>query len=504
MISANTLAKYIESRTIPQGRFYGQPFVLQPWQRRFLRGAFGQGDDAALTIGRGCGKTTFMSAILAATVDVDGPLVQPNAESVLVASSYEQARLSFRHVLHFIEASIDGHKGRFRIEDSANRSSIEDRETGARVRCLGSDPRRLHGLAPNLILADEIAQWPHTQIDAMLAALATSRGKLVGSRMLMIGTRAADPEHPFEKALNGGVGYSQVHAARKDDPPFQRRTWLRANPGLGSLPDLEAAIRQEAARAKRDPAALAQFRALRLNAGVSDTEESLLLDADVWAAAESVESTLEGPWCLGVDLGQSAALSGAAGYWPSTGALDGFAVVPERPSLAERGIRDGAGRLYIDAAARGELIQAGGRVADVGALLGEALRRWGRPSIIVADAWREAELRQELEAIDFPVAALVLRRMGFHDGGADVRAFRAACLDGKVTPRQNLLMRACMAHARTVSDPAGNQKLAKGGQGRKARARDDLAAAAILAVAEGSRRAAVDTSPTDQAYAVVV
>ena len=39
-------------------------------------------------------------------------------------------------------------------------------------------------------------------------------------------------------------------------------------------------------------------------------------------------------------------------------------------------------------------------------------------------------------------------------------------------------------------DPAGNEKLAKGREGwRRANARDDAAAAAILAVAEGSRRA---------------
>ena len=40
-----------------------------------------------------------------------------------------------------------------------------------------------------------------------------------------------------------------------------------------------------------------------------------------------------------------------------------------------------------------------------------------------------------------------------------------------------------------VTDPAGNSKLAKATQGgRRVRARDDAAAAAILAVAAGTRR----------------
>ena len=46
-----------------------------------------------------------------------------------------------------------------------------------------------------------------------------------------------------------------------------------------------------------------------------------------------------------------------------------------------------------------------------------------------------------------------------------------------------------MSEARTVSDPAGNAKLSKGSQGgRRLRARDDAAAAAILAVAAGVRQ----------------
>ena len=78
--------------------------------------------------------------------------------------------------------------------------------------------------------------------------------------------------------------------------------------------------------------------------------------------------------------------------------------------------------------------------------------------------------------------------MGFKDGAEDVRAFRRACAEGKVTPAPSLLLRASMAEARTVSDPAGNAKLSKGSEGgRRARAKDDAAAAAILAVSAGYR-----------------
>ena len=94
-----------------------------------------------------------------------------------------------------------------------------------------------------------------------------------------LGTRPADPEHWFAKLLAGSANYAQSHAAGPDDPKFQRRTWIKANPSLPHMPDLEAAIRVESGQAKQDPALLAAFDALRLNLGTMDVEVSLLIDA---------------------------------------------------------------------------------------------------------------------------------------------------------------------------------------------------------------------------------
>ena len=131
----------------------------------------------------------------------------------------------------------------------------------------------------------------------------------------------------------------------------------------------------------------------------------------------------------------------------------------------------------------------GRRVSDPAALLREVLDRWGRPVAVVCDRWRVAELRQALEGVGFPIAAMVERGMGYRDGGQDVRDFRAAVLADKVRPSRSLLLRAALSEARVTTDPSGNAKLAKGAQGgRRLRARDDAAAAAILAVSAGFRR----------------
>ena len=126
----------------------------------------------------------------------------------------------------------------------------------------------------------------------------------------------------------------------------------------------------------------------------------------------------------------------------------------------------------------------------MGTLLREALGRFGPPDVVAADRWREAELRDGLDMAGVPASAL--RTLEGRDSRTAARTcgtFRRSCLTGRVTPTVSLLMRAAMREAVTVSDPAGNEKLAKGSEGaRRQRARDDAAAAAILAVAVGSRR----------------
>ena len=101
------------------------------------------------------------------------------------------------------------------------------------------------------------------------------------------------------------------------------------------------------------------------------------------------------------------------------------------------------------------------------ALLQAALDRFGRPARIVADRWREADLREALESAGVPLAALEFRGMGFRDGAEDVRGFRKACADRRVVPAPSLLLRPAMAEARTVSDPK-RQREAEQGQSRRA------------------------------------
>ena len=484
------IAEYIGTLDLVGGDKDGECFVVLPWERRFIYGAWSGPGDAALSVGRGNGKSALVAALASAVVDPAGPLGGPRREVVCVAASFEQSRIIFEDVLSFLGARYDlGRRDRWRLLNSAQKALLEYRETGARIRCIGSDPGRAHGLRPYLALLDEPAQWDGAKAGRMLAAIRTGLGKVPGSRLIALGTRPEDEAHWFARMLVSAP-YVQVHAARPEDPPFWLRTVRRANPSADHLPSLMARIYEEQSEARIDPDALASYKALRLNMGVADTARSVLVDSERWAEALALPEpeTASTSYVLGIDLGSSAAMSAAAGYWRD-GRLKALACFPRLPGLRERGLADGVGGLYVKMAGRGELIRAGRRVSDIAELLREVLARWGSPAAVVTDRWRKAELADVLDAIRFPRCPLVVRGQGFKDGGEDVRAFRRALLGGHVRPSESLLLAAALREARVVTDPAGNSKLAKATQGgRRVRARDDAAAAAILAVAAGTRR----------------
>ena len=227
---AASLIDHLGTLTVSQGRHAGEPLTVLSWQRKFVAGAFAPGrTTAALSVARGNGKTVLVAGIAAAALD--GPLAVPRGETVIVASSFAQACIAFDHFCHFMGDALRDRR-RYRFWQTGQLAKVEDKKTGATVRALGSDPKRAHGLAPSLLLLDEPAQWPNHTGDRMLAALRTSMGKQPGARLIALGTRPASSEHWFSKMLGGVSDYAQCHAAGENDPPFQRRTWAKANPEL--------------------------------------------------------------------------------------------------------------------------------------------------------------------------------------------------------------------------------------------------------------------------------
>ena len=70
---------------------------VQPFQRRFLAGAFRPGiTTAALTMARGGGKTELIGRLAALAVVPGSPLYRPGCEAIVVAGSMRQAALTYK------------------------------------------------------------------------------------------------------------------------------------------------------------------------------------------------------------------------------------------------------------------------------------------------------------------------------------------------------------------------------------------------------------------------
>ena len=162
---ATRVIRWLQKPKVTEGPRAVEPPKLMAFQRRFTYGVMHY-HESALTIARGNGKTT-LTAALAATA-IAGPLATARAQTVVVAASLGQARLAFGHTKWFLRDIFRQDPKLWRVIEHSHQCRIEKRETGAMMRAIGSDPRRAHGLAPVLVIADKPAA------DTMIWRVATA------------------------------------------------------------------------------------------------------------------------------------------------------------------------------------------------------------------------------------------------------------------------------------------------------------------------------------------
>lgn len=483
-----SLIEHLETYTVTQGEGAGGLFQVLPWERDFIRKAFvPEIRIAALSMARGGGKSTFIGGIAAS--GLHGPLEGTRADVVIISGILSQARIVFGHSKSFL--GLKDSTNAYRVVDNTTIAEITRLHTGSRLRALASNPDFAHGLAPLLVICDEPAKWQAQTSQRMWTALRTSLGKIPGAKILVIGTRPEDPLHWFSKLLDSppSDAYSRVYMADKDCAIDDEAQWVKANPSLPFMPTLLAAYRAECLEAMGDPESEAEFRALRLNLGTPEVEDrDVLVGVDVWKQCRRDGVTCEGPYVMGLDLGGSQALSGAAGFWPRTHQLRVMAACGDVPDPVARGKKDGVGALYANAVRARDLLLTPGRVADVGMLLEACFLYWGKPLCIVCDTYRQAELLDVLEKRGWDDIDVVLRSPGYRDASEDVKLFRDEVEGFLLRAPKSDLLDHHMGRAVVQTDTAGHVKLAKkASSGRNARTRDDLAAATIIGVAQGVR-----------------
>ena len=181
--------------------FAGKPLALEQWQREFLDEALAIDDDGApawssvcLVVPRKQGKTTLLAAYaLWHLLEHDGA-----PEILLAASSDKQAGRLFDAVAQFARRS-DFLREQVHVRDYAGEIARVD-GNGKIIR-LSSDPERLHGYNPSLVIVDELHAWQAPRLRRAWAALTTAGGARKSAQVFTITT--AGESHTRETSILG-------------------------------------------------------------------------------------------------------------------------------------------------------------------------------------------------------------------------------------------------------------------------------------------------------------
>lgn len=217
-----------------KGRWAGEPFVLEKWQREeILRPLFGtlRADgrrwyrEALIGIPRKNGKSELAAGIALYGLVADDEF---GAEVYSVAGSREQARIVFKTASDMVRASP-----LLRAMTRIYRNAIEVPETGAIYRVLAADADLQHGLNPHMAVVDEYHVHRNAdQYEALRTGTAARRQPLI----VTITTAGAMKEGPaynlYQRGLSGTDGrmFFYWRSAPESTELGDKKSWQEANP----------------------------------------------------------------------------------------------------------------------------------------------------------------------------------------------------------------------------------------------------------------------------------
>ena len=181
MKPAEHFAAFCASLTQSDDRWDGKPLDLEPWQRRFWREALEGWRSVVLVVPRKNGKTQMLAAY--ATYMLVYGTGRP--EILLAAASDRQAGRLFDAASRFVRRH-EGLSQTLRVRDHEGLIVRED-GLGSIIR-LTSDPNRLYGYSPTLVICDELAFWTTPQLRRAYAALTSGGGARSAPRTFTITT----------------------------------------------------------------------------------------------------------------------------------------------------------------------------------------------------------------------------------------------------------------------------------------------------------------------------
>ena len=287
---ANRPIQFMEKFLTPMKGNYDK-MELMPWQC-FVEGSlFGwvsketglrRYNEGLIVIGRGNGKTTLMAGNASYGASKDG---ERGADVYLLANTKEQAGLCFEECRAQIMSSpaLAPH---FRTL----RDGIHYDATNSRIMHRASDSRKLDGLNPHMAVFDEIHGYRDFKLINVIKRGMNKRRQPLALYITTMGTVLDGPlmayYHLFTDAMLGALRpevadrmFAFICEMDQEDDIEDSSLWIKANPGIGVLLDLEQ-LKADWSRAKLNPQERSDFITKQLDV-FTDAGEASFVDYDI-------------------------------------------------------------------------------------------------------------------------------------------------------------------------------------------------------------------------------
>lgn len=294
-----------------------RPFVLHPFQRFIVGSLFGwmNGDGtrrfrtAYIEMGKGSGKSPLAAGIGLAGLLMDG---QVSPEIYSAAVTREQAQILWKDALAMVERSEE-----LKQIIETRVGSLYFGDNRGVFRPVSSEHRGLDGKRVHMALIDEIHEHPtDLVVNKMRAGTKARRNALI----FEITNSGSDLEsvcwhhHEYSlKVLEGVMSdsswFAYVCSLDDGDDWHDESTWLKVNPGLGSILPVQY-LREQVREAEGMPSK--QNIVKRLNFCIWTQQHELWIPIEDWEACKDPidqDSLLHQPCWVGVDLSDKIDLS---------------------------------------------------------------------------------------------------------------------------------------------------------------------------------------------------
>jgi phage terminase large subunit-like protein len=267
--------------THAKGELGGKPFLLEPWQRDYIRALFAEENGrrkvrtSLLALPRKNGKSTLAAGIaLRCLLEPE-----PGCEVYSCAASRDQARLVFDTAKIAVEQSpVLSQKLK------VYRNAIVRESTHATYKALSAEAGIQHGLSAHAVIFDEL----HVSNREMWEVMLSSQGARRNPLTVALTTAGYDRKSVCweiwnyaaavrDGAIKDATFLPMIFAADPLDDWKSEKTWARANPNLGVSVKLDF-LRSECARAVEMPTYENTFRQLYLNQWTEQDQRWLRMD----------------------------------------------------------------------------------------------------------------------------------------------------------------------------------------------------------------------------------